>query len=91
MNKPELAAVVAAQTGISKSAAAEAINVILDKITDALVREERVTLPGLGTLVPGTRAARQGINPQTGASIQIAASRSVSFRPASALKDAVNG
>lgn len=91
MNKPELAAAVAAKANISKNSANEAINVLLEQITQALVKGERVALPGLGTFAPSSRAARTGKNPQTGAAIQIAASKSVNFKAGKALKDAVNG
>lgn len=90
MNKPELAAAVAAQAGMTRSAATEVITVILEEITQALVKGERVTLPGLGTFNPSKRAARSGVNPRTGAPIAIAASKSVGFKAGKALKDAVD-
>ena len=57
----------------------------------ALARGETVRFPGFGTFVAKGRPARTGRNPRTGAAIAAPASRSVSFRPGKALKDAVNG
>ena len=89
MNKPELAAAVAERTGISKSAAAEAITVLLDQICNSLAQGNRVALPGLGTFNPTSRAARSGVNPRTGEQISIKASKSVGFKAGKALKDAI--
>ena len=91
MNKPELAAAVAEQANVSKATAAELITALLDEITNALAKGERVTLPGLGTFNPTSRAARSGVNPRTGETIRIAASKSVGFKAGKALKDAVAG
>ena len=91
MRKPELAAAIAEQADMSKTAAADVLNVVLDEITMGLVNGDRVNLPGLGSFSPSQRAARTGKNPQTGEPIQIAASTSVRFSAAKALKDAVKG
>lgn len=91
MKKPELATAVAAQAGMSRMAAGETISVILDQITDALVRGEQVTLPGFGSFRPVSRAARSGVNPQTGERMHIAASKSASFRPGKKLREAIAG
>lgn len=90
MRKPELAAAIAEAADISKDKAGDVLNVILDEITNALSREETVSLIGFGTFSLRQRAARKGKNPQTGAEIDIAASTSVGFKPGKALKDAVN-
>ncbi len=89
MHKPDLAAAIAQQTGISRQAAGEALNTVLDEITNALAFNQRVSLPGLGVLAPVERAARNGLNPATGEAIAIAAHKAVVFRPAKALKEAV--
>ncbi|MDT8428085.1 MAG: HU family DNA-binding protein [Pseudomonadales bacterium] len=91
MKKPELAAAVAAQTGMTRNTAGETISIVLDQITDALARGEQVTLPGFGSFRPVSRAARTGVNPQTGATLHIAASKSASFRAGKALKEAIAG
>jgi len=90
MRKPELAAYVADQADISKDKAAEIINIITDQITEALRKEDTVSLVGFGSFVQKHRPERQGKNPQTGEPITIKASNSVGFKPGKALKDAVN-
>ena len=90
MTKNELAAIVADKADISKDKANEVINSITDEITATLAKNEAVTLIGFGTFTQRSRSARKGKNPQTGASIQIAASKSVGFKPGKSLKDSVN-
>jgi len=90
MNKSELVAAVAASAGISQAKAAQAIAAFTDQIGTAAARGESVSLIGFGTFSVRERAARTGKNPQTGATIQIAASKTVGFKPGKALKDAVN-
>ena len=90
MNKAELAAVVADKADISKDKAHEVLTAITDEITAAMVRDESVNLIGFGTFSQRQRAARKGKNPQTGAVIDIPASKSVGFKAGKALKDSVN-
>lgn len=90
MNKTELAAVVADKADISKEKANEVVTAITDEITAAMVRDEAVSLIGFGTFTQRQRSARKGKNPQTGAVIDIPASKSVGFKAGKALKDAVN-
>lgn len=90
MKKPELAAAIAEKAGVTKEKAGEIINAITDEITNAMAKNDPVTLIGFGTFSVRERSARTGKNPQTGASIQIAASKSVGFKAGKSLKDAVN-
>lgn len=90
MTKPELAAAIAEATEVSKDKGAEILNAILDEITNAVCQDDAVSLIGFGTFSKRSRSARTGRNPQTGATIEIAASNSVGFKPGKALKDAVN-
>ena len=90
MNKGDLVDAVASATGESKAAASAAVDAVLDSITGALVGGDRVQISGFGTFEVRHRAARQGRNPQTGATIQIAASKAPAFKAGKALKDAVN-
>jgi DNA-binding protein HU-alpha len=90
MKKPELAAAIAEKAGVTKEKAGEIINAITDEITNAMAKNDPVTLIGFGTFSVRERSARSGKNPQTGATIQIPASKSVGFKPGKALKDAVN-
>ena len=90
MRKPDLAAAIAEAADLNKEQAGNVLNAILEEITNALAREETVSLIGFGTFSCRQRSARKGKNPQTGAEIDIPASTSVGFKPGKALKDAVN-
>ena len=88
MRKPELAASVAEQTGLTREKASEVITAVTDQISAAAARGEDVTLIGFGTFNVRSREARDGRNPQTGASIRIPASKTVGFKAGKSLKDA---
>ncbi len=90
MRKPELAAAIAEKAELTKEKANEIITIITDEISNSLSKDDSVTLIGFGTFSQRQRSARTGKNPQTGAEIQIAASKSVGFKPGKSLKDAVN-
>ncbi|MFA7555174.1 MAG: HU family DNA-binding protein [Spongiibacteraceae bacterium] len=90
MRKPDLAAQIADKADISVSKANDVLSAILDEITNSLSRKESVSLIGFGTFENRHRNARAGKNPQTGETIQIAASNSVGFKPGKALKEALN-
>ena len=89
MRKPELAAAIADQTGMSRDKASEVITAFTDQVSAAAARGEDTTLIGFGTFNIRSREARRGRNPQTGAAIQIPASKTVGFKPGKALKDAI--
>ena len=89
MRKPELAAAVADETGLTREKASEVITAFTDQISAAAARGEDTTLIGFGTFSIRKREAREGRNPQTGASIRIPASKTVGFKAGKALKDAV--
>lgn len=90
MKKVELVEAVATKTGLTKADATRAIDATFEAITGALKDGDKVPLVGFGTFSVSKRAAREGRNPQTGATVQIAARNAVSFKAGSALKDAVN-
>ena len=90
MKKSDLSSHVATQASLSKAAADNAVTVVFSAISDALAREEAVTIAGFGTFSTKRRSARQGRNPRTGESIVIAASRVPSFKAGKTLRDAVN-
>ena len=90
MNKKDLVKAMAEQLGTTQKAAAEQLDAVLDVITAALVAGEDVKLAGFGTFSVTERAAREGRNPATGETIQIAASKAPKFKAAKALKDAIN-
>ena len=89
MRKPELAASVAEQTGLTRDKASEVITAVTDQISAAAARGEDITLIGFGTFNIRSREARDGRNPQTGASIRIPASKTVGFKAGKSLKDAI--
>ena len=90
MNKTELRDAIAEAADLSNAQADKALNAVLDSITSALVSGDRVTLPGFGTFETRERAARQGRNPQTGESMEIAAATTPAFKAGAQLKQAVN-
>jgi len=89
MRKPELAAVIAEKTELTKEKANQVLNAILDSITGALDKDT-VTLVGFGTFEKRHRGARTGKNPQTGEPVKIKASNTVAFKPGKNLRDEVN-
>jgi len=89
MNKKDLVDRIANGAEINKSKAEAALNALLDGVRDALKEEEKVSLVGFGTFSVARRAARKGRNPQTGASIDIAASKAPKFSPSKELKKAI--
>lgn len=90
MNKSELIDAIAASADISKADAGRALDATLETITGALKKGDSVSLVGFGTFGVKQRAAREGRNPQTGQTIQIAAANVPGFKAGKALKDAVN-
>ncbi|ACE83772.1 HU family DNA-binding protein [Cellvibrio japonicus] len=90
MNKTDIVVAVANTVELSAHKADLVVSAFVEQITNALARGESVALLGFGSFQVSERAARTGRNPQTGEAIQIAASKSVSFKAGKALKDAVN-
>jgi DNA-binding protein HU-beta len=90
MNLKELAAAVAKDTGLSNAKAGDAVSATLAAIGKSLTKGKEVRLVGFGTFGVSKRGARTGRNPQTGATIKIAASKVVKFKAGKGLKDAVN-
>ena len=90
MNKTDLIDAIASAADLSKADAGRALDAVVDSITDSLKKGDPVSLVGFGTFQVKPRAAREGRNPQTGATIQISASNQPSFKAGKALKDAVN-
>jgi DNA-binding protein HU-beta len=90
MNKADLIDKIAGAADISKAQAGTAIDTMIDGVTASLKKGERVTLVGFGTFAISQRRARNGRNPQTGATIKIAARKVAKFTPGIELKKAVN-
>jgi DNA-binding protein HU-beta len=89
VNKADLVARVAAQTGLSRRNADEAVNATLASITAAVSKGERVSLPGFGTFEARRRSARTARNPQTGAVVKVGATTVPAFRAGQGFKQAV--
>ena len=90
MNKSKLIDTIASEAGISTADAARALNATTDAIINAMSSGDSVQLTGFGSFTVRDRAARIGRNPQTGATIQIKASKVPAFKAGKALKEAVN-
>ena len=90
MNKSDLIGCIATKSGLSKKDSAAALEATLTAITDAMANGDSLTLVGFGTFAVSERAAREGINPQTKAPIQIKASKVPKFKPGKALRDSIN-
>ena len=90
MKKSEMIEAIANSTGVTKADAEKVFNATFDLFKDELSKGEKVSVAGFGVFKISERAAREGRNPQTGETIKIAASKSVSFNAGTALKDEVN-
>ncbi len=90
MKKVELVEAVAAKAGLTKADATRAIDATFETITNALKGGDKVPLVGFGTFAVSLRAAREGRNPQTGATVKIPARKAVTFKAGTQLKESVN-
>lgn len=90
MNKGDLINKIAEDANLTKAQAGEALNSVINAISAAVKKGDKVTLIGFGTFSVSSRPARTGRNPQTGATIKIAAKSSVKFKAGKELTDAVN-
>ncbi len=90
MKKSEIIDMLAAKTGLTKADVERVYNETFDLFKGELAKGNNVAVAGFGTFKISNRAAREGRNPQTGATMKIPASKSVSFKAGSALKEAVN-
>ena len=87
MTKAEFVAAVAVELDVPKNVAAETVAAFLKVTTDLLKAGDKITFQGFGTFEVASRAARTGRNPQTGAEIKIAASKSGRFSAGKNLKN----
>lgn len=91
MNNGDLADRVANESGLSKADARKVVDGVFNAIADAAAKGEEVSLNGFGKFKVKDTPAREGRNPSTGATIQIAAAKKLTFSPAKAVKDKLNG
>lgn len=87
MNKAQLVEKIAETAGLTKKDAALLLDVVVDAVTVGLKDDKEVKVSGFGAWVVKERPAHTGRNPQTKQEIQVAASKKIVFRPASALKE----
>ena len=91
MNNSDLADKLAASQDITKADARKLVDAVFSAIADAAAAGEEVSLNGFGKFKVKDTPAREGRNPSTGATIQIAASKKLTFAAAKAIKDKLNG
>ncbi|MET0360749.1 MAG: HU family DNA-binding protein [Sphingobium sp.] len=91
MNNSDLADSLAAANGLTKTDARKLVDGVFAAIADAAAKGEEISLNGFGKFKVKDTPAREGRNPATGATIQIAASKKLGFTPAKAVKDKLNG
>ncbi|MCF7906309.1 HU family DNA-binding protein [Patescibacteria group bacterium] len=89
MNKSELVAAIASDANLSKKSAEEALNSFMSNVKTSLKKGDSVVLTGFGTFSVSKRAARNGRNPQTGATIKIPACTVPKFKAGKGLKEVV--
>ena len=90
MNKGDLINAVADAAGITKAQAGDAVNAVFDGIEGTLKKGGKASFVGFGTFSTSRRAAREGRNPATGATIKIPAKTMVKFKAGKGLVDSVN-
>ena len=90
MNKSELVDAVVRETGLTKKDTEATINSVMNVVSNALAKKDKVQLVGFGTFETRERAAREGVNPSTGAKIKIPATTVPAFKAGKALKEKVN-
>lgn len=90
MNKQELVDAIAKKAELTKTDASQALEAVLDVIATALKKGDEVRITNFGTFAVTERAASEGRNPRTGATIKIPASKQPKFRAGKGLKDIVN-
>lgn len=91
MNNAELAETIAAEHGLTKADAKKIVDAVFVVIGDAAAKGEEISLPGFGKFKVKDSPAREGRNPANGETIQIAASKKLTFAAAKAVKDKLNG
>jgi DNA-binding protein HU-beta len=89
MTKAELIATMAGEAGITKAAAAKALQAYVDTVSKELKKNGKLGLVGFGTFSVVKRKAREGRNPQTGKAIKIPAKKVVKFKTGKGLADSV--
>ncbi len=87
MNKAQLVEAIALDANLTKVEARKAVDSMIRVTVEALRREEKITLTGLGTLSVTQRSERTGRNPRTGAAVKIPARKVIKFRPSAEIEE----
>lgn len=90
MNKQDLISAIAEKANLTKKDSEAALSAVIDTIQAALKKGDKVQLVGFGSFEVRKRAAREGRNPQTGATMKIAAAKVPTFKAGKGLKDLIN-
>jgi DNA-binding protein HU-beta len=91
MTKSDLIERLAGKADLTRPRAEELLDFLLNDVTEALKKGEKVNISGFGTFTVSNRKARTGRNPKTGEPIEIPASRSAKFKAGKTLKEALGG
>lgn len=90
MNKSDLINAVSEAAGLTKGQASDAVAAVFNSIENSLKTGDKAAFIGFGTFSTSERAAREGRNPATGKTINIAAKTVAKFKPGKALAEAIN-
>jgi DNA-binding protein HU-beta len=90
MTKADVVNALAEKTGMARKEAADAVDLFLVTVREALEAGEKVSLVGFGTFYVKEKNARQGRNPRTGAQIQIPRKRVAAFKPGRTFRQMVS-
>lgn len=90
MNKADLVNSLSEKTGLTKTKSNQAIDALVETISEALKSGDKVTLVGFGTFKTSQKETRMGRNPKTGESLEIPAKRVAKFKPGTDLSKIVN-
>lgn len=91
MNNADLAKQLAADNGLTGVEAKKLVDAVFAAIADSAAKGDEVSISGFGKFKVKASPAREGRNPANGEKIQIAASKKLTFAPAKAVKDKLNG
>lgn len=91
MNNADLADKIADDAGLTKADARKIVDGLFTAVAEAAANGDEISISGFGKFKVKESAAREGRNPATGATIQIAASKKLGFSAAKAVKDRLNG
>lgn len=90
MNKNELIAAIAEKANFTKKQAEDALKAVFETITDSMMKQDKVAIPGFGGFQVKVREERKGRNPSTGKEMIIPKAMVVNFKAASLLKESIN-